>query len=154
MEYYENPKTRDLLKPELIWEIEQALKLDEKQVSDAKRIREVLYVELDRLFETYDFLILPTAQVFPFSKETHWPKQIGNRSMDTYHRWMEVVIMGSLGGIPVINLPTGFDAQGRPMGIQVMSKFGKDRNVLAFALAYEQVTDYLDKRPQLFATKG
>ena len=73
--------------------------------------------------------------------------------MDTYHRWMEVVIMGSLGGIPVINLPTGFDAQGRPMGIQVMSKFGKDRNVLAFALAYEQVTDYLDKRPQLFATK-
>lgn len=154
MEYYENPKTRDLLKPELIWEIEQALKLEEKQVSDAKRIRQVLYVELDRLFKKYDFLILPTAQVFPFSKETHWPKQIGNRSMDTYHRWMEVVILGSLGGIPVINLPTGFDAQGRPMGIQVMSKFGKDRNVLAFALAYEQVTDYLDKRPKLFATKG
>ncbi len=152
-EYYENPKTHDLLKPELRWEIEQALRLDEKQVNHAQTIREVLYGALDRLFETYDFLILPTAQVFPFSKETHWPKQIGESVMDTYHRWMEVVIIGSLGGIPVINLPTGFDSSGRPMGIQVMGNFGKDRKVLEFALAYEQITDYLNVRPQLIAAK-
>ena len=153
IEYYENPKTRDLLKPELIWEIEQALKLNKKQFDDANRIRKSWYAELDYLFGKYDFLILPTAQVFPFSKETHWPKKIGAHEMDTYHRWMEVVIMGSLGGIPVINLPTGFDAMGRPMGIQVMGKFGKDRNVLEFALAYEQITDYLNVRPQLIAAK-
>ena len=27
----------------------------------------------------------------------------------TYHRWMEVVIGGTLGGLPVVNLPAGFD---------------------------------------------
>jgi len=72
--------------------------------------------------------------------------------MDTYHRWMEVVITGSLGGIPVANVPVGFDAQGRPMGMQVMGKFGNDRAVLEFALAYEGITDYLQQRPRLQAS--
>ncbi|MFN3164774.1 MAG: amidase family protein, partial [Pseudohongiellaceae bacterium] len=68
---------------------------------------------------------------------------IGARPMDTYHRWMEVVILGSLGGLPVINVPVGFDASGRPMGMQVMGRRGDDRRVLEFGLAYEAQTDYL-----------
>jgi Asp-tRNA(Asn)/Glu-tRNA(Gln) amidotransferase A subunit family amidase len=35
------------------------------------------------------------------------------------------------------------------MGLQVLGKFGNDRNVLQFGLAYEQITDYLDQRPKL-----
>ena len=57
--------------------------------------------------------------------------------------------MVSLGGIPAINLPTGFDATGRPMGLQIMGKFGNDRGVLQFGLAYEQITNYLDRKPRL-----
>ena len=69
--------------------------------------------------------------------------------MDTYHRWMEIVILGSLGGIPVINVPVGFDDLGRPMGIQIMSNFGQDKKVLEFGLAYDQVTDFLQQRPEM-----
>ena len=149
LEFYENPVTHNLLKPELVWEIEQALSLKEKNIEQAELFRKEWYAELDRLFDKYDFLILPTAQVFPFSTDIHWPKEINGRIMDTYHRWMEVVIMASIGGIPAINLPTGFDSEGRPMGLQVMGKFGNDRRVLQFGLAYEQITDYLDVRPEL-----
>ena len=149
LDFYENPLTHNLLKPELLWEIEQALQLKEKDLKQAELIRKEWYFELDRLFNKYDFLILPTAQVFPFSSNIHWPKEINGRLMDTYHRWMEVVIMASIGGIPAINLPTGFDATGRPMGLQVMGKFGHDRRVLQFGLAYEQITNYLDRKPEL-----
>lgn len=149
LDYYENPSTQDLLKPELVWEIEQALSLTDKNVDQAKLIRKEWYAELDRLFSEYDFLILPTAQVFPFSTDINWPKEINGRTMDTYHRWMEVVIMASIGGIPAINLPTGFDTEGRPMGLQVLGKFGADREVLKFGLAYEKITDYLNRRPEL-----
>ena len=69
--------------------------------------------------------------------------------MNTYHRWMEIVILGSLGGLPVINVPVGFDAQGRPMGIQIMGNFGEDKKVLEFGLAYDQITDFLNQRPQM-----
>ncbi|MDG2062766.1 MAG: amidase [Flavobacteriaceae bacterium] len=149
LDFYENPLTHNLLKPELLWEIEQALKLKEEDIKQAELIRKEWYSELDRLFNKYDFLILPTAQVFPFSSNIHWPKEINGRLMDTYHRWMEVVIMASIGGIPAINLPTGFDATGRPMGLQVMGKFGHDSRVLQFGLAYEQITNYLDRKPEL-----
>ncbi|HBQ01556.1 MAG TPA: amidase, partial [Gammaproteobacteria bacterium] len=70
---------------------------------------------------------------------------------DTYHRWMEVVMYASLGGLPTVNVPVGFDAQSRPMGMQVMGRYGEDKKVLEFALAYENITDFLDARPNLVA---
>ena len=149
LDYLEFPAKRDLLKPELIWEIEEGLSFSTQTVEKANQIRADWYVELDRMFEQYDFLVLPSAQVFPFSKETHWPKEINGQPMDTYHRWMEVVILSSLGGIPAVNVPVGFDAKGRPMGMQIMGKFGADKKVLEFALAYEQITDYLSVQPKL-----
>ena len=78
-----------------------------------------------------------------------WPSEIEGRKMDTYHRWMEIVILASLGGIPVINVPVGFDKAGRPMGIQIMANFGQDRKVLEFGLAYERSTDFLQQRPKM-----
>ncbi len=147
--YYDNPETRPLLKPELVYEVEHSFSITDGDEANANRIRRAWYRELDRLFDQYDFLVLPTAQVFPYDKNQHWPTEINGRAMDTYHRWMEVVILGSLGGIPVLNVPVGFDAQGRPMGMQIMGRFGEDRKVLEFGLAYEQITDHLQQRPQL-----
>ena len=149
--FYDDPQTRAQLKPELIWEIEESMRLTEADRTQANLIRTSWYSELNRLFSNYDFLALPTAQVFPYSKDMTWPRVINNRSMDTYHRWMEVVIPASLGGIPVINVPVGFDTLGRPMGIQIMGNFGEDQKVLEFALAYEEITGHLEKRPELVA---
>ena len=143
MDYYNDPDTRALLKPELIWEIEQSLTFTPQDIARAEAIRERWMAELDRLFSDHDFITLPTAQVFPYSKQAHWPRFIGARPMDTYHRWMEIVILGSLGGLPIINVPVGFDAGGRPMGMQVMGRRGDDRRVLEFGLAWEAQTDYL-----------
>ena len=119
------------------------------RVSRAGSARSDWYRALHTLLERYDFLALPTAQVFPFSADNHWPKSINDQPMDTYHRWMEVVIGGTLAGLPVVNLPAGFDTHGRPMGIQFIGPMGQDRKVLEFAMAYEAATDYLDQRPNL-----
>lgn len=146
---YNDPTRRALLKPEYIWEIEQSFELTAEQIYQAGNARGRWYREVVRLLEHYDFLALPTAQVFPFSKEIHWPSEIAGRKMDTYHRWMEVVIGGSLAGNPVVNVPAGFDSAGRPMGLQIMGRFGEDQKVLEFAMAYENATDHLQRRPGL-----
>ncbi len=150
-EFYNNSDTRALLKPEMIWEIERSFELTAGDIREANSIRSRWYRELNKLFDVYDFLVLPTAQVFPFPKTEHWPSEINGRQMDTYHRWMEVVIGASLAGIPVVNVPVGFDAQGRPMGMQVMGRFGEDKKVLEFALAYEAITEHLQIRPDMQA---
>jgi len=146
---YENPETRRLLKPEIVWEIEGSIGLPAARVAEAAVARADWYRALQALFERYDLLALPSAQVFPFPAEVHWPAAINGRAMDTYHRWMEVVIGGTLAGLPVVNLPAGFDARGRPTGLQFMGRMGQDKAVLEFALAYEAATDYLDVRPSL-----
>jgi amidase len=150
--YYDDPDARRALKEELIWEIEQSMLLTEADVERANQIREAWYRELERLFGQFDFLAIPTAQVFPYSKHVSWPRYIGTRKMDTYHRWMEVVIPGSLGGLPVINVPVGFDTSGRPMGLQIMGRHGDDKRVLEFGLAYEQITRHLQRRPELVSS--
>lgn len=148
-DYYENSDTRTQLKPELIWEIEQSYELSAEDIHTANDIRSRWYSELNRLFDIHDLIALPTAQVFPFSKDLHWPEEIEGKKMDTYHRWMEAVILGSLAGLPIVNVPVGFDSAGRPMGMQVMGRYGDDKKVLEFALAYENITDYLSVRPTL-----
>ena len=146
---YDDPQTRAQLKPEVIFEYEGSLKLTAADVHRAGIDRADWFRALDTLLDTYDVLALPTAQVFPFSADVHWPKEINGEPMDTYHRWMEVVIGPTLAGLPAVNLPAGFDARGRPMGVQFIGRSGEDKKVLEFALAYERATDYLTRRPNL-----
>jgi amidase len=132
---YADPARRALMKPELVWEIEGGLKLSATEVWKASVQRSKWYEALRRLFETYDYLVLPTAQVFPFDADLHWATEIAGRPMDTYHRWMEVVVGGSLAGLPIASVPAGFNAQGLPMGLQVMGRAQADLAVLQLAHA-------------------
>ena len=143
----EDRSLRRQLKPEMIFEIEGSLDLTAADITAASETRAAWYLAVHALLERYDVLALPSAQVFPFPAEVHWPREINGRAMDTYHRWMEVVIGGTLAGVPVLNLPVGFDAAGRPMGMQLIGPMGADQSVLEVGLAYELVTDHLERRP-------
>lgn len=148
---YNDPQVKVLMKPELIWEIEQGLNHTDADIQIANELRKKWYMTLDNLFAQYDFLTSPSSQVFPFSKDVHWPHVVAGRQMDTYHRWMEVVIPASLAGLPVINVPVGFDGNKRPMGMQLIGRHSDDQRVLELALSYESLIPYLDYQPPLKA---
>jgi amidase len=142
--FHHDPAKRALMKPEAVWEVEQALATSAREVSQASQVRSAFYQAWLRLFERYDFVVLPSAQVFPFGAEQHWPQEVGGRRMDTYHRWMEVVIYATLTGSPAISLPVPRQAPGAGvdpvrdlMGVQVIGAPRDDLGVLALAAAYE-----------------
>jgi amidase len=135
---YADPERRALLKPAMIWEIEGGMALRADEVAAAAKVRATFYQVALKLFERFDALALPTAQVFPFPGEWHWPREIAGVAMDSYHRWMEVVVPGTLSGCPVVNVPVGFDPSGRPMGMQLIGRPRSDRELLAIAAAYER----------------
>lgn len=147
---WQDPVKRAQLKPEACWEVENGLALSAADIYLASTGRTMWYREILRLFEHYDYLLLPSAQVFPFDCTQPWPKEIDGVAMDTYHRWMEVVIPGTLSGCPVANVQAGFSAQGLPMGLQIIGKPQADFSVLQLAYAYEQVTQWFDRRPSPF----
>lgn len=139
---FADPKLRALMKPEAIWEIENGLKLTSADVYRASTDRSAWYQALNKLFERFDYLVLPSAQMFPFDARLDWPKEIAGKSMDTYHRWMEVVISGTLAGVPVLSVPAGFGPTGLPMGLQVLGRAQADLAVLQVGHAYEQASGY------------
>jgi amidase len=71
--------------------------------------------------------------------------------MDTYHRWMEVVIPASLIGLPALSLPIGFSGTGLPMGMQIIGRSGDDAGVLAIGQAWHRATEWPQRRPPLVA---
>lgn len=141
-QHYESPERRALLKPEAVWEIEQGLNLTGPQVFAAAKIRTAWYQELRRLFETYDFLVMPTTQIFPFAADQNWPKEVAGTPMDTYHRWMQSVIPATMAGLPALSMPAGFSATGMPAGIQVIGPLQYDFEVLQLGHAYDMASQY------------
>jgi amidase len=148
---YDDPAKRAQIKAETIWEIEQGLHLTAQAVHAASTIRSRWYAHAARLFTRFDALVMPTAQVWPFPVEWRWPQTINGKTMDTYHRWMEVVVPVSLIGLPSLNVPVGFGAQGLPMGMQIIGAMGRDAKVLTMGHAWHQATDWPGKRPPLQA---
>jgi len=143
-----NPANRALIKPEALWEHDQAADLTGAQTLAASAQRSAFYQQMLALFERHDFLALPSAQVWPFDAEQRWPTQIAGRQMDTYHRWMEVVIYATLAGLPCISVPAGFSAGGLPMGLQLIGRPRGDLALLQLARAYENAAqDVLSVRP-------
>ena len=134
-----------MLKPELHWEIEQGMALTAEDIHRANSIRSDWF-RCTATMEA-DILALPSAQIFPFEAKLHWPDQIGNTTMDTYHRWMEVVVPASLTGLPALSVPAGFGREGLPMGLQLFGHRWQDSSILALGREYEAATDWVSRAP-------
>ncbi len=148
--FLSNPKNRALIKPEALWEHDQAASLSGAEFLSASVQRTAFYQHMLSLFEKHDFLALPVAQVWPFDATQRWPKQINGVAMDTYHRWMEVVIYATFAGLPCISVPVGFDGRGLPMGMQLIGKPQGDFELLQLAHAYEQAAqEVLQRQPSV-----
>ena len=122
-------KARELMKPEAIWEAERGLAMSAREVAEASQVRTTLLPVLAAAVQT---LRLPgrcrVRRYFPSTPRVHWPAEVGGRSMDTYHRWMEVVIYATLTGSPAISMPVpladpaGMPALGDLAGIQLVGR--------------------------------
>ena len=140
---YNDPAKRALLKPEAIWEIEGGFALSGYDVAALSAIQTQWSRAVAALLRKYDYWIVPTAQVFPFPVEQHWPATVGGRAMHSYHEWMQAVCLVTLAGCPSLAVPAGFSAgglnvpAGLPMGVQIIAPVHGEAQCLAAAAAYE-----------------
>lgn len=134
------------LKPEILWEINRGIALSNESIEEAKEIANEWNSCVTNLFTKYDVLALPSTQVWPFPAEWRWPKSIAGHKMDTYHRWMQVVVPGTLAGLPCVTIPVGFNENGLPMGMYLMGPKNSDAKLLALAERYHSKIDWPSKR--------
>jgi amidase len=143
---YKDPAKRALMKPEAQFEVESGQKLTAYDVFDASVVRTAWYQAVRAFFERYDYFLLPSGQVFAFDAALDWPKQIAGKTMDTYHRWMEVMIPVTMSACPALTVPAGFNERGLPMGIQIVGPNHGELACLQLAHAYDEATRWVEKR--------
>ena len=124
------------------WEYEKGSGITSNDIQISLGQRSECKNIVEKLFMNFDFLVMPSAQVFPFDKELKYPEEISEYKLDTYHRWMEVVTLASLLGLPTISVPVGFNKNGLPMGMQIIGKKGDDLRVVSFAKKYEEIFNF------------
>jgi amidase len=145
--HYNDPAHRALLKPEAIYEVEGAMKLSGFDISAAAIARTHWSNAFHHLFAQFDYLVMPTAQVFAFDINETWPHQIAGKTMRSYHEWMVGVCTVTLSGCPSLAVPAGFSPSGQPMGIQIIGPVHHDMDCLKIGHAYEQASNWTAKRP-------
>lgn len=148
---YDEPAWRAQLKDTALWEIEQGRGLSVRAIEQASLWRSQWFAVTAKLFAQYDAVILPTAQVWPFAVEQAYPTEIAGKPMDTYHRWMEVVVPASLLGLPVVAVPAGFGPSGLPMGLQIVGAPGADLRVLQLAQGWHAAAPWVSARAPVAA---
>jgi len=142
-----NPAHRALMKPEAVWEAERGLVLTAAQVTAAQEGRTRWYGALRRFMDVYDFVVMPTAQVFPFDSAIRWPETVGGKEMDTYHRWMQIAVPATMAGLPALAVPAGFGPDGLPAGIQIVGRNHGELACLQLGAAYDAASGWVQRYP-------
>jgi amidase len=149
--YYDDPVKRALLKPEAVYEVETGMRQSARDITAASVVRTEWSQSVRRFLERYDFLVLPTAQVFPFDIDQHWPREIAGQKMQTYHEWMKGALFVTMSGCPALAAPAGFSDAGLPIGIQIIAPNRQEFSCLQLGYAYEGALSSANRRlPPLF----
>jgi aspartyl-tRNA(Asn)/glutamyl-tRNA(Gln) amidotransferase subunit A len=98
----------------------------------AQKVRRLIKNELEKLFETYDFIVLPTAPTTAFA--------LGSKTKDPMEMYLAdlFTVQASVAGIPAISVPVGQDRNGLPIGLQIMSPAFTESKLLAFSKQFEK----------------
>ncbi len=111
----------------------------------AEEVRSLMIHKLREAFELCEVIAMPltTTTAFPLGSIQD-PLQMYLQDLYT--------IGANLAGIPSISVPSGFDHDNKPWGLQLLGPQDSDEKVLALAYAFEQETLYFQKSPPLFAS--
>jgi len=132
-------KHRDLLKPEVIWNIEEGLKLTVEQVAHAEAQRIAMAARTEEFFKTYDLLLTPATIVPPFPVENRHLAECAGKKFDNYIEWLGIVYAITLACCPALSLPCGFTASGLPVGLQIVGPPRGEAPLLAGAKVLEDI---------------
>jgi aspartyl-tRNA(Asn)/glutamyl-tRNA(Gln) amidotransferase subunit A len=111
------------------------------------RIREALRATYERV----DIIASPTtARVAPLLSDG--VKGNGDDTRHASYNHSNLLRFPSMLGLPGGSLPCGFDAEGMPIGMQLIGNWFADQTVLNTALAYQSTTDWHTRRPALVST--
>jgi len=98
----------------------------------AQQVRTMIMQDFDKAFKTYDVLVTPTTPTTAFG--------LGEKTDDPLQMYMADIctVSVNIGGLPAVVLPCGYDANGLPIGLQIIGKPFGEAAILNAAYALEK----------------
>lgn len=110
----------------------------------AQKVRTLIIQQFKKAFEQCDIIATPTSP-FPAFEIGAIQDPLEMYLADIY------TVSANLAGVPAISIPCGFSKDHKPIGLHLTGPQMHDADVLRFAHAFEQATDFAKQVPPLFA---
>ena len=140
-------KSSDLYQPETLKRIRAGAEISGADYIDARRRLDQCRRSVSKIFDTVDLVVTATTPVPPLT--------ISELLADLDHLRAKEVLSSpntrpfNLLGLPAVSIPCGFTSKGLPIGMQIIGRRDDEATVLRLARAYEQATDWHNRRPNL-----
>lgn len=140
------------LSPSLVRQIAMASEWTGADYQRAMFQRTDLFRRVQRWFESADYLVTPTLSrtALPIDQDLFEPISIDGVEVGELRRnWFPYTMPFNITGHPALSLCCGYDADGLPIGLQVVGRFRDEASVLRAAALYEAREAWLERWPDL-----
>lgn len=131
---------RRLMTPYLAVLAEKGRQISGVDYYNAQVVRTRFSDQLASLLDKYEFLVSPGMAIPPYSADAMslGPSSINGRDIDPYYEW-SFAWPFNLTGHPCASIPIGRDADGLPIGMQVVGQRFSEVKLLRFCVAIEEL---------------
>ena len=130
---------RDLLKPEVVANIEKGMALTMAEIERAEAQRVAICARVLAFFERYDLLLTPATIVAPFPVELRYVKECAGVTFGNYVEWLAIAYAITIACCPALSLPCGFTREGLPVGLQIVAPPRAEARILSAAKLLEDI---------------
>jgi amidase len=139
------------IKPEVVWNVEQGLKITADDIIRAERQRSGMFRNAVEFLGRYDLLLAPAAIVPPYPVAERYVESCGGKTFANYYEWLAIAYAITLLALPVVAIPCGFTRSGLPVGLQIVGPPRGEARVLRAGAMLETLFDRpalpIDPRP-------
>ena len=128
-------KNRAILDPAVAEILETALAQEMRDYYEKVFARYALRDRVRTFFQSYDILLSPVAPVSSIDVGKNIPDHLVDRNLVT---WVFYTYPFNLTGQPALTIPAGLNAEGLPIGIQLVARSMREVDIIAAASAFEK----------------
>jgi len=130
---------RELLKPEVVWNIERGMKLTLDDMERAENHRVALSQRYLAFFDKYDLLLTPATVVAPYPIENRYVAEVNGHKFSNYVEWLAIAYAITVSCGTALSLPCGFTREKLPVGLQIAGPPRSEARILSAAKAMEDI---------------
>lgn len=134
--------TREILKPEVVWNVEKGLNLRAHEIRQSLDAQGQVFANASQFMQDYDLLICPATILPAYPVEERYPGYAEGLEYSEYYRWLAICCAITTTTLPVITLPCGKTGAGLPIGLQLIGKAHGELELFAFASYLEQIFNW------------